>query len=264
VNAQGEGDPVAHVVHRDVDGPVLTLTLDSPANRNALSRQLVEELADGLAQGSSDPSIRLIVLTGTGSVFCSGADLQERLHPPVGAAKAGLPEVLTAIVEADKPVLARVNGHVRAGGMGLVAACDLAVAPSTATFAFSEVRVGVAPAMIAVPAMRVMKPRDLVRYTLTGEVLDAAAAQRAGLLTATVEADQLDDWVSTTREALLQCAPSAVGATKGLLRTLRGQAWAPSLAEAERLSAELFASADATEGMTAFLEKRVASWAVGT
>ena len=141
--------PLVRIDHR---GPATWITLDSPANRNALSRRLVHGLAGALDEAAGRGA-RLVVLTGAGNTFCSGADLGERLHPPATGAPPH-PEVtvaglLTRIAQAPLPVLARVNGHVRAGGMGLVAAADLAVAPMTATFGFSEVRVGATPATIA-------------------------------------------------------------------------------------------------------------------
>jgi methylglutaconyl-CoA hydratase len=159
-------------------------------------------------------------------------------------------------------VVVRANGHVRAGGMGLVAAGDLAVAPGDATFAFSEVRVGVAPAIIAVPALRVMAPRHLARLALTGEVFDAETAVSSGLLTAAVGRAGLDAWVGRVVAALLRASPAAVAATKRLLLELRGRPWHESMAEATARSEQLFASVDAAEGMAAFLEKRPPAWLV--
>jgi len=241
-------------------GPVVTLTLDSPANRNALSARLLVELTSGLAEAASDPDVRAVVVTGSGTTFCSGADLRERLQPPAGEPPATLAEVLSAVVSAPKPVIARVNGHVRAGGMGIVAACDLAVAPVSATFAFSEVRVGVAPAVIAVPALRRMQRRAWERWALTGDVFGAADAVAAGLLSATVPDEAgLDAWVRSAVTSVLRSAPEAVAATKGL-PDLVGRPWEAALGAAEELSDALFGSAAAREGMAAFLEKRKPSW----
>lgn len=254
-----EGAPL---VRLERSGPALTITLDSPSNRNALSRRLLAELASGLAEAAADPDVRVVVLTGSGSTFCSGADLGERLRPPPGEAPVSIAEVLTAVVSAPKPVIARVNGHVRAGGMGLVAACDLAVAPESATFAFSEVRVGVAPAVIAVPALRRMGKRAWERYALTGDVFGAHEAVAGGLLSAAVPDDAaLDAWVSGAIGSVLLCAPEAVAATKGL-PDLVERAWEPALEAAEELSTALFASEPAHEGMSAFLERRQPSWTV--
>lgn len=247
------------LVRHDRLGAVATLTLDSPHNRNALSAQLLAELAAGLHEARSDPDLRAVVLTATGGTFCSGVDLAERLHPP-GSAPATLSRVLSALAATPQPVIARVNGHVRAGGMGLVAACDLAVAPAAATFAFTEVRVGVAPAIIAVPALRRMGRRAFERYALTGDVFGAEAAAAAGLLSAVVaDLEELDMWVAGVVRSVLRSAPAAVAATKGLA-DLAHRPWEDALAAAEELSDRLFSSPTAAEGMSAFLEKRPPSW----
>lgn len=239
------------------DNGIRTLTLDSPANRNALSARLLEQLEQALHEATEDSAVRAVVLTGTGTVFCSGADLSER----GSAAPNRMPAILTTIVESPVPVIASVNGHARAGGIGLVAAAHMAVAAEAATFAFTEVRVGVAPAMILVPAQRVMEPRFLARATLTGERFGASEAMTAGLLTA-VTADEAgrEAWVTECTMALRQAAPGALRATTALLRTLRGQSWSDALADAASTSAALFAGAEAAEGMDAFLQKRRPSW----
>jgi methylglutaconyl-CoA hydratase len=226
---------------------VRTLTLDSPSNRNALSTRLLDQLAQSLRDATGDAEMRAVVLTGTGTVFCSGANR--------------MPEILTTMAESPVPVLVRVNGHARAGGLGLIAAADMAVAAEAATFAFTEVRVGVAPAMILVPALRVMDRRFLARMVLTGERFDARQATAAGLLSAVVEDDAaLDAWVAEQTLALRKSAPGAVRATKELLRALPAQEWSDGLEAAATTSAELFAGPEASEGMAAFLEKRRPSW----
>ena len=236
-----------------------TLTLDSPHNRNALSSQLLGQLAQGLRDATTDASSRVVVITGSGTVFCSGADLSERNK----GVTTGMPEILSMITSSPAPVVARVNGHARAGGIGLIAAADLSVAPTKASFGFSEVRVGVAPAMIMVPALRVVDRRFLSQMCLTGETFDATAAQQAGLLTATVDDDTaLDQWVADRILSILKSAPGAVRATKELLESLPGVPWDEALSTAQTRSAELFGSAEATEGMDAFLAKRTPSWDV--
>ena len=215
------------------------------------------QLERALRDATADPDVRAVVLTGTGTVFCSGADLSER----GAAAPSRMPAILTSIVESAVPIIVRVNGHARAGGIGLIAAADMAVATAEATFAFTEVRVGVAPAMILVPALPVIDRRFLVRATLTGERFGAAEAAGAGLLTAvTPDVATLDAWVADRTTALRQAAPGAVRATKELLRTLPAQTWAEGLAAAAVTSADLFAGAEAAEGMDAFLQKRRPSW----
>jgi methylglutaconyl-CoA hydratase len=245
------------LVHRVRQGPVCTLTLDSPQNRNALSAQLLDELADGLAAAAVDPAVRVVVLTATGKAFCSGADLSA---PPT-TVSSRMPGILDAIRTAPVPVIARVGGHARAGGLGLIATADLAVATAASTFAFSEVRVGVAPAMILVPALRVAERRFLSRAVLTGEPFDAANAAAAGLLTGVVDDESaLDAWVHAAVSSILKCAPGAVSATKALLAELSETPWSQGLSLARTRSAELFAGAEAAEGMDAFLNKRTPSW----
>jgi methylglutaconyl-CoA hydratase len=241
---------------QDMDG-VRTVTLDSPSNRNALSARLLEQLAAALQEAAGDHAVRVVVLTGAGTVFCSGADLSER----GSAAPNRMPEILRMLVESPVPVIARVNGAARAGGLGLIAAADMAVAAEAATFGFSEVRVGVAPAMILVPLLRVVEPRFLARTVVTGESFTAVDAAAVGLLSAVV-ADEtaLDEWVNARARAIRKGAPAAVRATKELLRQLRTQGFDDGLEHAARRSAELFASEEAAEGMAAFLEKRQPAW----
>jgi methylglutaconyl-CoA hydratase len=240
------------------DSGVRTLVLDSPENRNALSARLLEDLERTLRDATTNAEVRAVVITGTGTVFCSGADLTERGK----AAPNRMPDILTTIVNSPVPVIARVNGHARAGGLGLIAAADMAVAPESSTFAFTEVRVGVAPAMILVPALRVMDRRFLARMTLTGEPFGAPEAMAAGLLSAVTPdgAAALDEWVTVQTKAIRKAAPGAIGATKGLLRDLPQRDWTEGLTTAATLSAELFAGAEAAEGMEAFLQKRRPSW----
>lgn len=169
--------PPAHVDRTRARG-VETLTLDSPHNRNALSAALVDGLAAALTAAGDDPGVRAVVLTHTGNTFSAGADLRD---PPDPDALVGL---FRRIIELPKPVIARVAGHVRAGGLGLVAACDIAAASTESTFAFTEVRIGVAPAVISLTLLPRADPRALARHYLTGERFDAAEAARAGLVTA--------------------------------------------------------------------------------
>jgi methylglutaconyl-CoA hydratase len=236
---------------------VRTLTLNSPDNRNALSARLLDELTEGFRRATDDEAVRVIVLTATGSVFCSGADLSERGEFGTERMEA----LLALLLSARVPVIARVSGHARAGGLGLIAASDLAVAAAGSTFGFSEVRVGVAPAMILVPALAVAARRFLARTMLGGASFTASEAAEAGLLTDVVEnAEALDGWVAGAVDDILKAAPGAVAATKSLLRTLPEMTSAEGLATAAQRSAELFAGAEAAEGMDAFLHKRRPTW----
>src|SRR6185295_8041596 len=176
---------------------VTTVTLDSPANRNALSTPLMSRLLDLLGDALTDPDVRVVVLSHTGPVFCSGADLKETAEArETGRVPAELlADVLAALWEFPKPVVARVGGPARAGGLGLIAAADIAVCTTEATFAFSEVRLGVIPAVISATVLPRLAPRAAAELYLTGEVFDGSRAAAAGLVTAAVPAPELDEAV---------------------------------------------------------------------
>jgi enoyl-CoA hydratase len=240
---------------------ITTLTLDSAENRNALSRALVEQLQAHLAAAASDTGVRAVVLTHAGSTFCAGADLREQSAeggPAVGTRR--LLALLRAVLELPKPVIARVDGHVRAGGVGLVGACDLAFAGPRATFAFTEVRLGLAPAMISLTTVGRVTARAAARYMLTGETFGARAAADAGLVTGAP--DDLDAELASVCEALRGCSPQGLAETKPLTTAdaLRRFEGADGL---QALSQRLFESSEAREGMRAFLEKRPPAWAAG-
>ena len=249
------------LVHLSAADAVATITLDSPHNRNALSTRLLAELSDALDQALAEPAVRVIVLTGTGPVFCSGADLKEQGSAAGGApVTASLPDILARIWESPKPVICRLNGTARAGGLGLVTACDFAIAPDTATFAFTEVRLGVVPAMISVTALRRLDPRAAAEYFLTGEVFDAHRAVEIGLLTRAVPADELDTAVAHYADMLRRGAPEALAITKRLVREVPALPFDEALRRMTALSAERFTSAEGQEGIRAFREKRDPSW----
>ncbi|WP_353943973.1 enoyl-CoA hydratase family protein [Streptomyces sp. HUAS MG91] len=240
------------LVRHDRTRGVTTLTLDSPANRNALSSALVGDLTGLLRRAGKDGDTRAVVLTHTGTTFCAGADLRD---PPDPDALVGL---LRTVVALDKPVVARIDGHVRAGGLGLVGACDIAAASARASFAFTEVRIGVAPAVISMPLLPRVDPRAVARYYLTGERFDAAEAARVGLVT--VAADTVDSALEPVLDGLRRSAPDALAETKKLLTVKVLQALDRDAEALTALSARLFASDQAREGMTAFLERRDPAW----
>lgn len=235
---------------------VATITLDSQHNRNALSTQLLAELNAALdAAEASTP--RAIVLRHEGPAFCSGADLKER-------ATAGVPDsspVIRAIerlMDSECPTVAAVDGAVRAGGMGLMAACDLVVVNPSVTFSLPEVRIGVAPAIVLVPLTRRVPPSQLAATTLTGEVIDAPTAQRIGLVTHVA-----DDVAAACTELVAKIklgAPRAVAESKRALWSLAAMKRTDALAAMKVLSETLFAGPDAQEGMRAFADKRPPSW----
>jgi methylglutaconyl-CoA hydratase len=246
-------------VRSTTEDQIAVITLDSPANRNALSGALLTQLHAALTAALADTGTRVIVLTGAGPAFCAGADLKEARGAPA-AAPALFPQILELIWESPKPVVCRVNGSARAGGIGLIAACDIAIAPLPATFAFSEVRIGAAPAIIAVPCLRRMPSRAAAEYFLTGEAFGAERAREIGLLTLAVPEADLDAQTGRYAGMLLRAAPGALAATKGILRDVPALSVADGLASMAELSARRFASAEAREGMAAFAAKREPSW----
>lgn len=251
------------LVHLDVAGGVATITLDSPGNRNALSAQLRRELHAHLQAALADDAVRVIVLTHTGTVFCAGMDLRETRG--ASADQQGInefPAILELIWNAPKPVVARLAGPARAGGVGLVAACDIAVAADTVTFAFTEVRLGLVPAVISVTVLPRLLPRAAHELFLTGSVFDAERAAQIGLINAAVPADRLDEAVGEYVDALRLGAPAALAGTKELLRSERPATMAEDFAQMQKLSAGYFASEDGQEGIRAFAERRAPAWVV--
>ena len=240
---------MTELVHSHFDGGIATITLDSPHNRNALSRGLLSDLhaALDLVAGSG---ARVVILTHEGPAFCAGADLKER---SAGAADSSpLVRAFARLGEMPQPVIAAVSGPVRAGGIGLMAVCDLVVVHSTVTFAFTEVRIGVAPAIISVPILQRCLWSKLAAPFLTGETFDAREARDMGLVTHVAD----DAIVAARRLAfgILAGAPAAVAATKRLLRDR------PDMTAMQQLSASLFAGTEGAEGMAAFLERRSPAW----
>ncbi|WP_433209919.1 enoyl-CoA hydratase-related protein [Dactylosporangium sp. CS-047395] len=241
---------------------VATLTLDSPPNRNALSTALIEELLAALAAADADDAVRAIVLTHTGPVFSSGADLKETAAA-IGSGKppiTRLGDVLAAIWEGRKPVVARVAGPARAGGLGLIAAADIAVCSTDATFAFTEVRIGVVPAVISTTVLPRLSSRDAAELYLTGATFDGPRAERIGLVTAAVPAEQLDEAVAGYVAALVRGAPGALAGTKELLRSRRADTFGDEIRAMTALSVSYFGSPEGREGMLAFREKRDPNW----
>ena len=248
------------LVHLDVNGGVATITLDSPRNRNALSAQVRRELRAHLGAAIGDPAARVIVLTHTGRVFCSGMDLTESRGASVGDQGVNeLPALLQQILTSPTPVLARVAGPARAGGVGLVAACDIAVAAASATFAFSEVRIGVVPAVISVTVLPRLMPRAAHELFLTGETFDADRAERIGLINSAVPDAGLDAEVYRYTDMLRRGAPGALAATKAMLQP-PSAVLVDRFAEMTALSARHFAGPEAQEGMAAFAAKRSPTW----
>lgn len=249
-------------VRYEVAGGVATITLDNPEARNRLSPDGMLALRDHFTAAGADDAVRVIVITGTGNTFCAGADLASAVSSgDWGAGPRLLVDALTAMLDNPKPIVGRIQGHVAGGGNGIVACCDISVASTDARFAFSEVRVGAAPAVISVPCLMRMHASDARELLLTGERVSAERVVRAGLVTAAVPAEGLDAAVRGYVETFLQCGPLALAHTKELLRQVPTMSRTEAFALTSRMSAEIFGSAEAQEGMTAFLTKRKPSWA---
>jgi len=244
------------MIQYGVDRGVARIALDSPHNRNALSSALMSELERRLNDAAFDDAVRAVELTHTGGTFCAGADLSEaRVDMTDGTRR--LVALLRQIVELPKPVVASIDGHVRAGGMGLLGACDIALAGPASTFAFTEVRLGLAPAIISLTTLPRLTARAASRYYLTGETFDATSAARIGLVTEAV--DDIDAATQAVLDALRRASPQGLRETKPL--TTRALTFADADALTSQ-SARLFASDEAREGMASFLEKRPPKWAL--
>ncbi len=244
------------LVHYDVAGAVATITLDSPHNRNALSQQLVTELFERLERGEADPDVKVVLVRQEGKVFCSGADLSEATSVGMADGARRIVALQRLIATMDKPVVTRVAGAVRAGGIGIVAASDIAVSSEDATYALTEVKLGLAAAIISLTVHARMNPRAAALTTLGGETFSGARAADYGLVTTAVPAEELDAVVAAV------CGQLATGATQGLRESKRilnrdlvrrideyGE-------EMASLSADLFASDEARSAMTAFLDRK--------
>jgi methylglutaconyl-CoA hydratase len=243
------------LVHCDVAGEVATLTLDSQHNRNALSRQLVAELLERFDRAETDHHVKVVVLRAEGRTFCSGADLSEASDEGMEQAAGVLVDLQRRIATLPQPVVARVHGNVRAGGIGIVAAADIAISATDATYAFTEVRLGLTPAAISLTVLPRMTDRAAALTFLTGEVFDGTAAAGMGLVTRAVPEEELDAELEKVCAALVKGNPQGLRETKQLLgRPLveRMDRHGPDLA---KLSARLFGSQEARSAMLAFLSR---------
>ena len=241
------------LVHLDIAGPRATITLDSQHNRNALSRQLVAELFAALRTSEHDPEVRVVLLQAAGPVFCSGADLAEATADGMEEGARRIVALQRYVVTMSKPVVVKLHGAVRAGGIGLVAASDVVIADEDATFALTEVKLGLAAAIISLTVHARMNPRAAALTTLGGEKFSGRDAAAYGLVTEAVVADALEARVEEVCGQLATGAPQGLRASKVILNrdlVARIDALGDEMAT---LSARLFASDEAREAMTAFL-----------
>ncbi|MBE0473723.1 enoyl-CoA hydratase/isomerase family protein [Rhodoferax sp.] len=250
-------------------GAVARVALNRPEVRNAFNDEVIAELTQAFSQLGQDPDVRAIVLAASGPAFCAGADLNwmRRMADYTDAENladaAQLAEMLHVIYTCPKPTVARIQGDVYAGGMGLVAACDMAVSVATANYCLSEVKLGLYPATISPYVIRAMGARAAHRYFLTAERFDAAEALRIGFVHSVVPAGQLDGQVAEITKALVNASPNAVKECKTLLHDVAGKDIDTALiAHTVQGIASIRASAEGREGVQSFLQKRKPNWLV--
>lgn len=237
------------------------ITLNRPESRNALSAVLVSELHQHLLAADEDASVRCIVITGAEPAFCSGADLKSPPGQMIrGRRSVPYPDVLMSIMQSPKPVIAAVNGAAFAGGLGLLGAADIVIAVEDATFAFSEVRIGVIPAVISVVCIPKLGTHHAMRLFLTGERFTGAQAVEMGLAHRAVPKDELLAAVEEEISMINLGGPIAVPECKKLVRRIPALSMEEGFEVASTWSSRMFASEEAAEGMAAFREKRNANW----
>jgi methylglutaconyl-CoA hydratase len=253
-----------------VEGPVARIWLNRPELRNAFDEIVIRELDEAFSQAGAANEVRVIVLGAKGPAFCAGANLNwmrraaEFTHEQNLADAGGLAAMLRTIHATPKPVIARVQGDVYAGGMGLVAACDVAVSVDTAWYCLSEVKIGLIPATISPYVLRAMGTRAAQRYFLTAERFSAAEAHRIGFVHEVVAADALDAKVAEIVKAFTAASPAAVRACKQLIADVAGREIDDALiAKTVEGIADIRASEEGREGVQAFLQKRKPSWISG-
>lgn len=246
---------MAELVRTSIENGVATITLDSQHNRNALSKQVVAELHQGI-DAAEGADARAIVLRHEGPAFCAGADLKERSDEPPDSEPFAT--AMTRLMDTSRPTIAAVDGAVRAGGIGLMASCDLIVVDSATTFALTEVRIGVVAAMISVPILRRVPAARITAALLTGEPFDAAEARSMGLVTHVT--NDVSGTVRELTDGIRAGAKRAVAETKAMLHLVPTLDRDEALRRMSALSDEMFSGSDAAEGMAAFREKRRPAW----
>ena len=249
-------------VRVETEAGVMTVPLADVENRNALGAALLQGLYDAIAAANADPGIRAVVVTNEGSTFCAGANLKERS----GATRSDTPsvgfeELLRAIQSSPTPIIGRIAGHVVGGGNGLASALDISIAAEDVKFGFTEVRLGVAPAIISVVCLPKMRSGEAMEAFLRGNRFPASQAAALGLINRAVPADQLDAAVDEVLADLRKGGPRALGFAKSLVYQVPGMDQKEAFQWTSRLSAELFSGDEAKEGMAAFLGKRKPRWA---
>jgi methylglutaconyl-CoA hydratase len=251
----------------DRAGAVGWVWMNRPHVHNALNEAMIEQLAEAFLDLGEDPDVRVIVLSGRGRSFSAGGDVEYMKRQGAAPRESNLAnaralaEMFRIIAISPKPTIARVNGAAMGGGLGLIATCDIAVASTTAIFAASEVRLGLIPSTIAPYVLNAIGPRQARRLFQTGERIEAAHAQRIGLVHETAEPDQLDTRIEKVVSDLLAGAPGAQSAAKGLIEDIAGRPLTRELMEETAVRiANIRSDPEAIEGLSAFVEKRSPDW----
>ncbi|MEO1065226.1 MAG: enoyl-CoA hydratase-related protein [Actinomycetota bacterium] len=249
-------------VRLDVEGAVATITLDAPERKNSLGPELVDRLATHLETAHADDAVRVIVLTNTGTTFCAGADLKAAAPGAQQGTGGGrtFTDVFELLLDGPTPVVGRIAGHATGGGVGLAAACDLSVMDADSLLGFTEVRIGVAPAIISVVCLPKLRAADAMELFLTGERISATRAAEVGLVNRAVPGHELDAAVGDLVGKILRGGPNAVAASKRLVRQVPSMPRDDAFAWTAELSASLFRSEEASAGIAAFRERTDAPW----
>jgi methylglutaconyl-CoA hydratase len=248
------------------DGGILRLTLNRPDVRNAFDEELIAALAEAGRQAAGDPTVRAVVLSGRGKAFCAGADLTWMSKAVAYTREENrrdaedLARMLETLDTLPMPLIGRVHGAALGGGAGLVAVCDIVVASEGATFGFTEVKLGIIPAVISPYVIHKIGPSAARELFLTGARFSARRARRIGLAHDVVSESDLDDTVEAHLNELLTAGPGAIAAAKALIREISGSRSADVIGQTTTRIADQRVSAEGQEGMRAFLEKRKANW----
>jgi methylglutaconyl-CoA hydratase len=249
-------------VRVDAAGGVLTVTLADVENRNALGATLLNGLHDAITRANADAGIRAVVVTNEGTTFCAGANLKEQSGAAKGVpAKLGFEELLAQIQRSPTPIVGKIKGHVVGGGNGLAAALDIAIAQDDVKFGFTEVRLGVAPAIISVVCLPKMRRGEAMEAFLRGHRFSASRAAELGLISRAVPADALDAAVEEVLADLRLGGPDALGFAKRLVHEVPAMEQKEAFAWAADLSRRLFQGEEAAAGMKAFLKREKPPWA---
>ncbi|MEM7286930.1 MAG: enoyl-CoA hydratase-related protein [Actinomycetota bacterium] len=248
-------------VRTETSDGITTVTLADVENKNALGFALVEGLRGAISFANADPAVRAVVVTNEGNTFCAGANLKERSADSEKTSDSnGFERLMVEIMESPTPVIAKIAGHVVGGGLGLAASMDIAIAADDTKFGFTEVRLGVAPAMISVVCLPKMRKGEAMEAFLRGNRFPATQAAELGLISRAVPRDDLDAEVDAVVADVVRGGPKALAAAKALIRDVPAMPLAEAFRYTSQLSGDLFASDEAAAGMKAFLAREDAPW----